>query len=259
MQETEVAVVGAGLSGLCAALSLARLGRRVTIIDRKCTLDQRVHTTGIFVRRTLEDFYIPEELLGPAVSDVVLYSPAGRPMAMRSGYPEFRVGRMGAIYNALAERARRAGVEVMLGTRLDSIERLDAGGSRLQLSTGTQAHALDARIVIGADGARSRVAGELGLSRNRACIVGVEHVYESARRVLPPVFHCYLSARFAPGYLAWVIDDGAEMHVGVGGYARRFNASLALAEFTEMVGERFEIDASRLIEKRGGLIPVGGV
>ena len=84
MEETEVAVIGAGLSGLCAALSLARLGRRVTIIDRKCSLDQRVHTTGIFVRRTLEDFHIPEELLGPAVRDVVLYSPAGRAMLRAS-------------------------------------------------------------------------------------------------------------------------------------------------------------------------------
>ncbi|MEZ6210561.1 MAG: FAD-dependent oxidoreductase [Phycisphaerales bacterium] len=109
MKKTEVAVIGAGLSGLCAALSLARLGRRVTIIDRKCSLDQRVHTTGIFVRRTLEDFHIPEELLGPAVRDVVLYSPAGRALRLRSEHPEFRVGRMGAIYNAAqVERAAEA-------------------------------------------------------------------------------------------------------------------------------------------------------
>ncbi len=259
MEETEVAVIGAGLSGLCAALSLARLGRRVTIIDRKCSLDQRVHTTGIFVRRTLEDFYIPEEMLGPAVRDVVLYSPAGRALGLRSEHPEFRVGRMGAIYNALVERARRAGVEVMLGTRFDSIERVGSGGSRVRLSTGARTRTLDARLVIGADGARSRVSDALGLSRNRACIVGAEHVYESTRRVLPPTFHCYLSARYAPGYLAWVIDDGAEMHVGVGGYARRFNANQALSEFTGLVGERFELDPSRLIEKRGGLVPVGGV
>ncbi|MEZ6210560.1 MAG: FAD-dependent monooxygenase [Phycisphaerales bacterium] len=120
------------------------------------------------------------------------------------------------------------------------MERDSGDGSRLRLSTGTRSRTLDARLVIGADGARSRVAGALGLSRNRACIVGVEHLYESTRRVLPPTFHCYLSARNAPGYLAWVIDDGVEMHVGVGGYARRFNANAALTEFTAMVGERFD-------------------
>ena len=35
--------------------------------------------TGIFVRRTLEDFDIPEDCLGPAVRHVALYSPAAAP------------------------------------------------------------------------------------------------------------------------------------------------------------------------------------
>ena len=32
----------------------------------------RVHTTGIFVRRTLEHFDLPEACLGPPVRDVML-------------------------------------------------------------------------------------------------------------------------------------------------------------------------------------------
>lgn len=259
MEKTEVAVIGAGLSGLCAALSLARLGRRVVLIDRKDSLTQRVHTTGIFVRRTLEDFHIPEHLLGPEVRHVVLYSPKGRPIALESDRPEFRVGRMGAIYSELLDRCRTLGVETMLGTRMDELWPTPSGGVRLGLSSNGSASMLDARLVIGADGARSRVAAALGLSRNTSCLVGVEDVYRAGPGHGPPAFHCYLSARLAPGYLAWVIDDGHETHVGVGGFARRFNANAALGDFTRRVREHFGLDPDRIIERRGGLIPVGGV
>ncbi len=259
MPETEIAVVGAGLAGLCAALSLARRGRAVTLIDRKPALDHRVHTTGIFVRRTLEDFHIPEHLLGPPVRHVVLYSPRARAMRLESKRPEFRVGRMGAIYNELLERCRGRGVETMLAARLERVEPTSSGAARLHLSADGAARTLDARLVIGADGARSRVAESLGLSRNTSCIVGVEDVYESRPTPGPPAFHCHISARLAPGYLAWVIDDGAETHIGVGGYAKRFDPAAALNTFTRRVGDRFGVREEDRVERRAGLIPVGGV
>ena len=34
------------------------------LVDRKASLDRSIHTTGIFVRRTLEDFSLPEDCLG---------------------------------------------------------------------------------------------------------------------------------------------------------------------------------------------------
>ena len=47
-------------------------------LTAKPALDTSIHTTGIFVRRTLEDFDIPDDCLGPAVRDVTLYSPSRR-------------------------------------------------------------------------------------------------------------------------------------------------------------------------------------
>lgn len=70
--EYDVAVIGAGLAGLQCARLLAGQGVRVLLVDRKRSLDQAVHTTGIFVRRTLADFDLPEECLGPPVRHVTL-------------------------------------------------------------------------------------------------------------------------------------------------------------------------------------------
>ena len=52
----DVLVVGAGLAGLECARRLGQAGARVLLADRKPTVDHAVHTTGIFVRRTLESF-----------------------------------------------------------------------------------------------------------------------------------------------------------------------------------------------------------
>ncbi|MCK6478221.1 MAG: NAD(P)/FAD-dependent oxidoreductase [Phycisphaerales bacterium] len=254
-------VIGAGLAGLVVAGRLAERGVSVVVVDRKADPSAHVHTTGIFVRKTLEDFDLPEDCLGPVVRDVRLMSPAGRGMTITSRHDEFRVGRMSRLYRRMLGECQRAGVVVLAGTRYlssrpvacGSVVRLDHGGHQIDITS---------RLLIGADGARSRVARDLGLDRNTRWIVGVEDVLPVSsagprRGGTNPCFECHLDPRVAPGYLAWVVDDGEEVHVGVGGYASRFNAASALEEFRRRVGINAEGGGRR--ERRGGLIPVNGV
>jgi flavin-dependent dehydrogenase len=78
LKKFDVCIIGAGLGGLQCARLLGRKGLSVLLVDRKRSLSESVHTTGIFVRRTLEDFDLPEDCLGPPVRRVVLYSPQRR-------------------------------------------------------------------------------------------------------------------------------------------------------------------------------------
>src|SRR5258705_10504106 len=98
MEQYDVTIVGAGLAGLQCARLLGKRGLRVLLVDRKMSLDQRIHTTGIFVRRTLVDFDIPEDCLGPTIRHVSLYSPSHRALELVSDHDEFRIGRMGQLY-----------------------------------------------------------------------------------------------------------------------------------------------------------------
>ncbi|HEV7842870.1 MAG TPA: hypothetical protein VGO69_04195, partial [Pyrinomonadaceae bacterium] len=75
----------------------------------------------------------------------------------------------------------------------------------------------------------------------------------------PPSFHCYLDPGLAPGYIAWVVEDGTETHVGVGGYAKHFDPVAALEKFRLSLKDTFDLSAARRTERRGGRIPVGGV
>lgn len=258
MKHYDVIVVGAGLAGLQCARLLGKQGLSVLLVDRKASLDHSIHTTGIFVRRTLEDFDLPEDCLGPPVRHVRLYSPSRRSMDLDSPHDEFRVGRMGQLYQRMLDHCLRAGVEWLPATRYVGhssfkqalVVRLDGAGFSRWVC---------ARYVVGADGACSRIAKDLDLDVNREWLVGVEEVFEDVRLDGPPRLHCFLDPRLAPGYLAWVVHDGEQVHVGVGGYPASFDPLAALKQFRASLDGIIDLRRSRFMERRGGRIPVGGV
>jgi flavin-dependent dehydrogenase len=254
----DVLVVGAGLAGLECARRLGETGARVLLADRKPAVDHAVHTTGIFVRRTLESFDLPDDCLGPPVRRVVLYSPRDRALALESPHDEYRVGRMGDLYRRALDACVRAGVEWAPATTVVGLEP-DGAGSAAALERGGRRERLRTRFVVAADGAASRVAPMLGLDENREWIVGVEEVFRGAATGHAPAFHCWIDPAVAPGYIAWVVDDGEEVHVGVGGYASRFRPAEALRRFLARVAPRFGLAGAAPCERRGGRIPVGGV
>ena len=250
----DVTIIGAGLAGLQCARLLARQGLHVLLVDRKNTLDQKIHTTGIFVRRTLVDFDIPDDCLGPAIRHVTLYSPAQRPLELVSQHDEFRVGRMGQLYRRYLQQCLHAGVHWLPQTSYVSHSTVD-GKIDLQLSSGS----ITTRYLIGADGARSRVARDLKLEINREFIVGVESVLRGAVLDGPPRLLCFLDPKLAPGYIAWIAHDGEETHLGVGGYPSLFEPTVALQDFRSRVEGIIDLRNAKQIEARAGLIPVGGV
>jgi flavin-dependent dehydrogenase len=251
-------VVGAGLAGLETARRLAQRGHRVLLVDVKPEPEHVIHTTGIFVRRTLADFALPEDCLGPPVRRVVLHSPAGRALTLESHQDEFRVGRMSLLYRRLLKECVAAGVEWCGSTRMASTAPI-TGGSAVWLERGGRRWRVRTRLVIGADGAVSRVARCLGLEENREWLVGVEDVYEDVEVAGAPSFDCYIDPRIAPGYIGWWVHDGESAHLGVAGYAALFQPIAALCELRRRVSTQCDLSRARRVERRGGRIPVNGV
>src|SRR5215470_13728504 len=113
----DVVIIGAGLAGLQCAKLLAEGNASVLLVDRKHDLAKGVHTTGIFVRKTFEDFRFPAGTLGRPIRDVTLYSPTMRSLDLESENDEFRVGKMGELYKRLLDDCLELGVEFYGGTR----------------------------------------------------------------------------------------------------------------------------------------------
>ncbi|MFE3649059.1 FAD-dependent oxidoreductase [Streptomyces sp. NPDC059152] len=253
----DVLVVGAGLAGLNTATLLARQGHDVLLVERRTSLTGAIRTTGIFVRKTLDDFPLPPDCLGPPIRRVVLYPPnLRRPVSLTSPRDEYRVGDMAPLYEATAAPAADAGVRIALGTRYTGRQ-----GNIFHLAGRDGPTTVRARFVVGADGARSRVARDLALDRNNHLIVGAEEVFALPGSDQPPTFHCVLDPSLAPGYLAWVVNDGQHAHVGVAGYADRYPDGLrrAMERFSASAPGLTGIERPETVERRAGPIPVGGL
>lgn len=258
MKSFDVVIIGAGLAGLQCAKLLGGRGVKVLLVDRKNDLTKGIHTTGIFVRKTFEDFDFPPSTLGKAVRKVKLFSPKLKEINLESERDEFRVGKMGKLYESFLQDCKNAGVQFANGTRYVSaktekqtIVKLEKNGEIFEVET---------KILVGADGAVSRVAKDLGLDENKEWIVGYEEVYETSVNTGEPVLNCFLDAKLSPGYLAWIADDTEEIHIGVGGYPSVFNPREALKMFkNKTIGNVIDLSGAKLKETRGGRIPVGGI
>ncbi|HUP65294.1 MAG TPA: NAD(P)/FAD-dependent oxidoreductase [Thermoanaerobaculia bacterium] len=250
----DLTIVGAGLAGLQLARLASRGGASVLLVDARRSVTECVRTTGIFVRKTFEDFPSLDRYLGPPIRSIAVHSPAGRSIELASPRDEFRVGRMAPLYQAMLEQAVAAGAQWRPGTIYAGLE-VEGDGVEIHFRDGTN---VKSRFLAGADGARSRVARDLGLDLNSQWIAGVESVYPSSSSGHPR-FDCWIDPRIAPGYLAWIVDGGEEIHVGVGGDRARFDPMTALVRFETRLRAEGRLAAAKPIQQRGGIIPVNGV
>src|SRR3546814_1921117 len=105
--------------------------------------------------------------------------------------------------------------------------------------------------LVGADGAKSRVAARTGLGRVRDFLYGIEHEYVGARLDEPDALHCFLGRKLAPGYIGWAAQGPTGVQAGlafrhrpsrtgtpdIDGLLRRVGARLGLPRSEEHTSE----------------------
>jgi geranylgeranyl reductase family protein len=244
----DLVIVGASFAGLAAARTAASRGLSTAVIEAKREPGARVHTSGILVREAVEEIDIPHaftrrvpgvRLYAPNLTSVDLFSP---------GYA-FYTTRTAELLRWMAAEARDAGARILTSTRFQGAERTKDGSIHLDgLDIAT-------RFLIGADGARSRVAEAFGLSRNRRFLTGLEIELELDDELDSRFLHCFIDSRLAPGYIAWAAPAPDAIQVGL---AVRHGARPDLDAFLAHTQSRFGWRSRRVIERRSGLIPCGG-
>jgi flavin-dependent dehydrogenase len=148
----------------------------------------------------------------------------------------------------MAAEARAAGARILCGVRFEGAERTAAGWRLDGID-------LRARYLVGADGARSRVAAFLGLSVNRRFLTGLEVELEPSDRLDPRFLHCFVDSRLAPGYIAWAAPGPDVVQLGL---AVRHGAKPDLAAFMARTDAAFGWSGMKVVGRRSGLIPSGG-
>jgi digeranylgeranylglycerophospholipid reductase len=240
----DLAIVGAGFAGLAAARTAAARGLSVLVIDAKPEAGARVHTTGILVPEAAD---IPYHLKRQ-VPGVRLYAPNMRSTDLFAPGYSFYTTRTADLVRWMANEAERADAVLKFSTRFDGAEH---DGPLIRLA-GLN---ISARYLIGADGVRSRVAQAFDLDRNTRFLTGMEVALDTPALVDGNFLHCFVNAKWAPGYIAWAAPGPDHLQVGL---AVRHGDRPQLAAFLAATEARFGWGTANVVERRSGLIPSGG-
>jgi geranylgeranyl reductase family protein len=150
----DLLVIGAGPAGSAAAITAARGGRRVVVVDRATFPRDKTCGDGLTTGalRALDALGVPLVALGASapVHDVVLVAPSGRhiTLPLPSDGEHARVMRRADLDAALVDVAAAAGVELVLGEALAELKSLPSGVE----ATLAGGRAVTAPYAIAADG-----------------------------------------------------------------------------------------------------------
>ncbi len=203
-EKVDVLVVGGGPGGLSCATQLARQGVRVALAERKTRIGPKVCAGGITWHGLIR--HVPQSLIERAFPEQHILTPWQRvvvaePDPIVATVSRERLGRW------MAEAAEAAGVRLLTGTRVASLE---AGRAELERLDGRRTGLAFGHLV-GADGSNSLVRRWLGLPATMG--VGLQAMVAGDYPRMEWHLDC---RRFGSGY-AWIFPRLG--HCSIGSYS----------------------------------------
>lgn len=249
----DVFVVGGGPSGATAALDLVNSGHKVALLDR----DGRIKPCGGAIPpRLMQDFDIRDDQLVAKVNTARMISPTGRHVDI-----PIENGFVGMVDRKdfdpfLRARAAAAGADALTGTFL----RIEREGIRTfvvyrEKATGEERR-VQTKLVIGADGARSKVGrAEVPGGDTIPYVLAYHEIIKAPGKseVYDPV-RCDViyDGEISPDFYGWIFPHGDSASVGMGTEISSVDLKQATAALREAAG----LSGCETLRKEGAPIPL---
>ncbi|MGF1466624.1 MAG: geranylgeranyl diphosphate reductase [Sandaracinaceae bacterium] len=250
----DAVVVGGGPAGATAATELAREGRSVVLLDKAGRIKP---CGGAIPPRLIRDFEIPERLLCARIRSARMVSPSHRMVDMpidggfvgmvdREVFDEF-----------LRERAADHGALRVTGT-YERVSRDETEGATVHFTTPEgEEGSVRARLVIGADGALSKVARQEVTPEKPKYVFAYHEVIEAPGQASAPSYdgtRCDViyDGATSPDFYGWVFPHGRTVSVGTGSACTGFKLRGSVAKLRDLAGLR----AETTIRREGAPIPM---
>lgn len=253
-QTFDMIVVGGGPSGATAAHDAARQGFSVLLLDRAGRIKP---CGGAIPPRLIRDFEIPDKLLVARIRSARMISPSDKQVDMPVEGSFVGMVDRDVFDEWLRERAREAGATRQTGT-YESFSR-DSDGTAVisyRCRDGSMAKARG-RIVIGADGALSRVGRDTVKGADKTKFVFAYHEIVRAPQTakadyLPQRCDVIYNGIVSPDFYAWVFPHGQTASIGTGSAHKGFSLKGAVSDLRKKMG----LDEAETLRREGAPIPM---
>ena len=254
IEEYDVAIIGGGPAGSTAAADLAAAGYAVLLLDR----DGRIKPCGGAVPPVLlREFDIPESLLEARVNTARMISPSDEQVDMTIGGFVGMVDRE-SFDEWLRQRAANQGADRRIGTYA-GFER-DADGLLVHYRDGENAkvtHTVRTRLLIGADGAASKVRKQaMPKAKDFKHVFAYHEIVESppgpTDKFDPRRCDVYYQGEISPDFYGWVFPHGEKTSIGMGTAVKGFSLRSAVQKLRENTG----LDDNNVVRCEGAPLPL---
>ena len=258
--EFDVAVIGGGPAGATAADDLARKGYKVMLLDRAGRIKP---CGGAIPPRAMKDFEIPESMLVAKITKARMISPKDNrvDIPIENGY----VGMVDRCEfdEWLRARAQSHGAVRRVGT-YERIEHLPSGEAIVHFNARNSAgdvqsfpDSVKARVVIGADGAKSEVARQNIKDAEKTKYVFAYHEIVKTPQQAPENYEhhrcdVYYNGKVSPDFYGWVFPHGGTASIGTGSADKGFS----LRNATGLVRKIAGLENAETLRREGAPIPL---
>jgi geranylgeranyl diphosphate/geranylgeranyl-bacteriochlorophyllide a reductase len=222
----KVAVVGGGPAGSCAAETLVRAGIETYLIERK--LDNAKPCGGAIPLCMVEEFQLPPEIIDRKVRKMKMISPSNVEVNIGQTLKDdeyIGMCRREVMDSFLRERAAKFGAKLINGT----VHKIEIPGNDkdpyvlhyADHSSGSitgNAQTLKVDMIVGADGANSRVAKAIDAGDYNYAIAFQERIRlpEDKLAYYEELAEMYVGDDVSPDFYAWVFPKYDHVAVGTG-------------------------------------------
>lgn len=240
----DVLVLGMGPAGASAAAEAARRGCKVIALDRRLEPGLPVQCAEFVPAMVDVDAAVLAASVRQEIESMATFV-EGDAADLRANFPGHMLDRA-AFDAALAARAAQAGADCRFGA---NVARITKDGVA-HLGDGSR---IAARVIVGADGPRSRAGKAIGSVNTQ--LVETRQITVPLRRAHAAT-DIFLSADIPGGY-GWLFPKGEAANLGAGvAPAHKARLKSIVARLHAGLGERV---GQEILALTGGAIPVGGM
>jgi digeranylgeranylglycerophospholipid reductase len=258
----DIVIVGAGPAGSSAALSAAKKGIKVALLEKEESVAETVRTSGVTWIQNIKEFEIPDDCFNP-IKNYSFCSPNNE-VTISGQTPQAAVLDVRKTYRWLAKQAEDAGTEVFLKTNVKDIIKNEKGDIiGISASNPDGNVSFFGNVIIDASGFGSIVSKSMGfVTQWKRFGAGAE--YEAkAENVDSETWWLMVGEKYSPAGYAWIFPtskDTVRIGVGVGKPESSVDPTERLKELMESKpGPINNLGKITPIEFHYGLIPNDGL